>query len=61
MGAVERGSADVGTAATREQGQMSRVDRMVPLLKAFQDNVFRIYEMLTAIATETEQTAEKLR
>ena len=51
----------MGTAATREQGQMSRVDRMVPLLKAFQDNVFRIYEMLTAIATETEQTAEKLR
>ena len=33
----------------------------VPSLKAFQDNVIHIYETLTALATETEQTAEKFR
>ena len=33
----------------------------VPLLKAFRDNVIHIHETLTALATETEQTAEKFR
>ena len=33
----------------------------VPSLKAFQDNVIHIHETLTALATETEQTAEKFR
>ena len=33
----------------------------VPSLKAFQDNVIHIHETLTALTTETEQTAEKFR
>ena len=48
VGAVEQGSADVGTA-TREQ--VVSIGSGVPSLKAFQDNVFRIHGTLTAIAT----------
>ena len=33
----------------------------VPSLKAFQNNILHIHETLTAIAIETEQTAEKFR
>ena len=33
----------------------------VPLLKLFQDDIFYIGTMLIAIATETEQTAEKFQ